>query len=186
MKHIGTCPLHTPRLYLRRFEVSDAQMVFNNWSSDEEVAKFVDWAPHENVEMTQRILESWERAYQLKDTYQWAIVDRENQEVIGSISLFQFHRRGRKFYCELGYCLAKNYWNKGLATEAAHCVLSFAFFDVGVDVVTAKYDVLNKASERVMQKIGMTRDKYIRRAVLTERRGWVDCETYFILKKDFK
>ncbi len=41
MKHIGTCPLHTPRLYLRRFEVSDAQMVFNNWSSDEEVAKFV-------------------------------------------------------------------------------------------------------------------------------------------------
>ena len=68
MKHIGTCPLHTPRLYLRRFEVSDAQMVFNNWSSDEEVAKFVAWAPHENVEMTQRILESWERAYQLKDT----------------------------------------------------------------------------------------------------------------------
>ncbi len=52
--------------------------------------------------------------------------------------------------------------------------------------MTAKYDVLNKASERVMQKIGMTRDKYIRRAVLTERRGWVDCETYFILKKDFK
>lgn len=185
MKHKGTCPLETKRLYLRRFVVSDAKMVFENWSSDEEVTKFVAWAPHQNMQVTERVLKSWEQSYQLLDTYQWAIVDRESLEVIGSISLFQFHRRGRKVYCELGYCLAKDYWNKGLATEAARRVLAFAFLEVGVDVVTAKHDVLNKASGRVMQKLGMTQDKLVRRAVLTERRGWVDCDTYILLKEDF-
>ena len=185
MKHLGTCRLDTSRLYLRRFKVSDATIVFENWSSDDEVTQFVAWPTHEDLETTERILVNWEAAYQLLNTYQWAIVDRQSDEVIGSISLFQFHRRGRRHYCELGYCLAKRYWNQGLTTEAAKTVLQFAFEQIGVDGVIAKHDVRNVASGRVMQKLGMTHDKLVRRAVLNGRREWVDCDTYVILKENF-
>lgn len=186
MKHLGTCRLDTQRLYLRRFKVSDATMVYNNWSSDDEVTQFVAWPTHQSVKMTRRILANWEVAYQSLNTYQWAIVERQSDEVIGSISLFQFDRRGHRHNCEMGYCLSKKYWNKGLMTEAAKTVLQFAFEQIGVDCVIAKHDVRNLASGRVMQKIGMTHDKLVRRAVLNGRREWVDCETYVIFKENYE
>lgn len=186
MRHLGTCFLETERLYLRRFKVSDAKMAFNNWCHDDEVTKYVTWPTHQRVEVTEEVLKSWEASYKFLDTYQWAIVDKKTDEVIGSISLFQFHRRLRRVYCEMGYCLSRQYWNQGLTTEAAQAVLDFAFKQIGVDGVVAKYDVRNLASGRVMQKIGMKQDKLVRRAVLNGRNEWVDCDTYMILKENYE
>lgn len=185
MKHLGTCRLETERLYLRKFKVSDATMVYENWSSDREVTRYVAWPVHQNVNTTKRILANWESAYQRLDIYQWAIVYRENEQVIGSISLYQFIRRGRRYRCELGYCLSKDYWNQGLMTEAATAVLQFAFEQIGVDTVIAKHDVRNPASGRVMKKIGMHHDRLVTRAVLNGHREWVDCDTYIIYKDEF-
>ena len=185
MKHLGTCNLKTSRLYLRRFKVSDAQMVYDNWSSDEEVTRYVTWPAHKDIITTKRILMDWQLYYQSPNAYQWAIVDRETDEVIGSISLYEFHRRGMRHQCELGYCLSKHYWNKGLMTEAASRVLEFAFKEIGVDSVIAKHDVRNVASGRVMQKLGMTHDKLVTRAVLNGKGEWVDCDTYIIFKHEF-
>ncbi|MDE5977313.1 MAG: GNAT family N-acetyltransferase [Turicibacter sp.] len=161
-------------------------MVFDNWSSDDEVTKFVTWPTHEDLSTTEAILISWEKAYELLTTYQWAMVDREIDEVIGSISLFQFHRRGSQHYCELGYCLSRKYWNRGVTTEAAKAILQFAFEEIGIDVVMAKHDVRNIASGKVMKKLGMIHDKLVIRAVLNGRNEWVDCDTYVISKADFK
>lgn len=185
MKHLGTCQLETERLYLRRFKVSDATMVYENWSSDREVTRYVAWPVHETINTTKRILANWEVAYRQLDIYQWAIVYRENHQVIGSISLYQFSRRGRRYNCELGYCLCKYYWNQGIMTEAATAVLQFAFEQLGVDTVIAKHDVRNPASGRVMKKIGMHHDRLVTRAVLNGHREWVDCDTYVIQKDDF-
>ena len=164
MKHLGTRNLKTSRLYLRRFKVSDAQMVYDNWSSDEEVTRYVTWPAHKDIITTKRILMDWQLYYQSPNA---------------------FHRRGMRHQCELGYCLSKHYWNKGLMTEAASRVLEFAFKEIGVDSVIAKHDVRNVASGRVMQKLGMTHDKLVTRAVLNGKGEWVDCDTYIIFKHEF-
>ena len=48
----------------------------------------------------------------------------------------------------------------------------------------AKHDVRNVASGRVMQKLGMTHDKLVTRAVLNGKGEWVDCDTYIIFKHE--
>ena len=69
-------------------------MVYDNWSSDEEVTRYVTWPAHKDIITTKRILMDWQLYYQSPNAYQWAIVDRETDEVIGSISLYEFHRKG--------------------------------------------------------------------------------------------
>lgn len=56
MKHQGTVTLETERLILRRFAVTDAEAMFRNWASSEEVARYLTWEPHENPAVTEAIL----------------------------------------------------------------------------------------------------------------------------------
>ena len=41
MEHKGTIRLETDRLILRQFKIEDAENVFNNWASDDEVTKYL-------------------------------------------------------------------------------------------------------------------------------------------------
>ena len=45
MNHLGTVQIETDRLILRKFNISDAQALFNNWTNDVEVTKFLTWSP---------------------------------------------------------------------------------------------------------------------------------------------
>ena len=62
VNHVGTCELKTNRLYLRKFRKDDAKMVFHNWTHDEELARYVIWPIHEDIETTIKILEKWEKS----------------------------------------------------------------------------------------------------------------------------
>ncbi len=187
INHVGTCELETNRLYLRRFIKDDAEMAFKNWMHDEEVARYVAWPRHQTVETTYKVVANWERAYQSLTTYQWAIVLKENQEVIGSISLFNFSSFWfkKEVNCELGYSLSRMYWNQGFATEAAQAIVEFAFEVIGVTKVKARYDVRNEASGRVMQKIGMTYEGLLPKACQNGKKQWVDCHLYQLNKSDY-
>ena len=46
MKHQGTKELETPRLLLRRFTLDDAEAIYRNWCSDEDVTKYLTWPTH--------------------------------------------------------------------------------------------------------------------------------------------
>ena len=59
---------------------------------------------------------------------------------------------------EIGWRLASTHWNKGYATEAASAVLKYAFTELKLDEVVSFTVVNNKASRRVMEKIGLWHD----------------------------
>ncbi len=52
MNHIGTIRLETDRLILRRFTMDDAEGMLNNWASDDEVTKYLNWHTHQKIEQT--------------------------------------------------------------------------------------------------------------------------------------
>lgn len=58
---------------------------------------------------------------------------------------------------EIGWRLRSEFWGQGLATEAAQACLDFAWEDLKEKEVYSFTAVLNKRSEKVMQKIGMER-----------------------------
>lgn len=59
LQQVGTRKMETERLVLRPFQVQDAQQMFENWASDEEVTRFLTWPTHESVQVTKQVLESW-------------------------------------------------------------------------------------------------------------------------------
>lgn len=46
MNHLGTVVLETTRLKLRRFTIEDAEGMYRNWASEDEVTKFLTWPTH--------------------------------------------------------------------------------------------------------------------------------------------
>ena len=163
MKHLGTKYLETNRLILRPFSLDDTAAMFKNWASDEEVTKYLTWPPHRNMNTTQKVLKSWIHNYTKEDYYQWAIVLKENHdEPIGSIGVNAYNHSID--IAQIGYCIGKQWWHKGITTEALMCIMNFLFHEVGVKRIEATHDVNNPNSGSVMKKCGMKYEGTLRQA----------------------
>ena len=156
--HLGTQTLQTPRLILRRFTMDDAQPMFDLWCNDPQVTRFLSWGPHGTIDNTKRLLKSWQQRYEDTMFYNWCI--EFEGFPIGGIDLIM--RSEKSLRAELGYCLSERYKGRGIVTEAACAVLTFAFEDVGLHKICAKHDVENPASGRIMQKLGMRQEGYMK------------------------
>lgn len=150
---IGTQPFETKRMKLRAFKLSDAQYIYKNWASNENVTKYLTWNTHENLEVSTKFCVERTKLSGRTDNFDWVMVLNETNEPVGSIGVVRADTDKRE--AEIGYVLGENWWNKGLMTEALEPVLAYLFFVVGFDTVVAEHMSDNKASGRVLEKCGM-------------------------------
>ncbi len=182
MKHIGTQYIETERLILRRFELSDAQAMFDNWASDDEVTKYLTWPTHADVSVTEGILGQWVPQYEKDDYYNWAIVLKEHgSQPIGNINVA--HWSEDREAPEIGYCMGRRWWHRGIMTEALGAVLDFLFERVGVEQIVALHDTNNPHSGGVMRKCGMVFDGVQEKAGKNNQ-GVVDMARYVLKAGD--
>lgn len=182
MEHQGTKTIETERLLLRKYVIEDAQDMFLNWASDPVVTEHMTWLPHKDISVTKGILEGWIKGYESALKYQWAIVIKENNELIGSLGIHNISDRDK---CgEIGYCIGKDYWNKGYMTETLNAVIRFCFDEVGFNRVEAMHSVKNQASGIVMKKCGMKLEGTARKRLANHEGEFIDCDWYGILKED--
>ena len=160
MNNKGTVILETERLRLRKFTMEDAEEVFRNWGSDDEVSKYVRWATHKNIDDTKVYLESVMDKYK-NNGFEWGITLKETGELIGAMVAFINEEDNRY---ELGYNTAKKYWRKGYTTEALRAVMNYLINDLGIKKFRCSHAKENPASGAVMQKVGF---KYV-------KDGWVE------------
>jgi len=182
MKHMGTVTLETERLVLRRFTMDDCPAAYRNWTGDERVTKYLRWPAHEDISVTQSVIEGWIRAYGSDSFYQWAIVPKEKGEPVGTISVVDMDGRTEKMH--IGYCLGYDWWNKGYATEAFSKVIEFLFEKVGARRIESQHDPENAASGKVMEKCGLRYEGTLRSADWSNR-GIVDARMYGMLAGDY-
>lgn len=182
LTHKGTKTLETKRLILRRACVEDAVPLFRNWASDPDVTRFLTWPAHESVEVSRLVAESWAAESEKEDYYQWMIVWKEINEPIGSISVVAFDPKVNK--AEIGYCIGKNWWGKGIVAEALSAVMDYLFREVGVNRIEARHDVKNPRSGAVMKKCGMAYEGIARQAGRNNQ-GICDICSYGVLAEDW-
>lgn len=151
--HTGTLPIETERLLLRRYQMSDAQAVFTQWTSDPETSRFWTWSPHENVEETREMLSLWIRAYEQPDNYHWVIVWKETMQPCGYIYLDDLDDGDHS--ASVHYLVARGLWRRGIATEALNAVLAYAFDTIELRRIHTHHHIDNPASGAVMAKAGM-------------------------------
>ncbi len=143
--------LETERLILRPLTVGDAQTIFENWTSDPDVARFMSWELHKTVSDTEAWLSFEEKAVEGDSVYDWGFVLKETGELIGSGGLVFLESRGMY---ELGYNIMKKYWNQGITTEAAQRIIDFGKSELNQNKFYCCHAKDNPASGRVMTKVG--------------------------------
>ena len=142
--------LNTQRLIIRKFNIDDAEALFSILS-DEEVNKYLPWFPFKSLEETKLHLQKF-----YLDTndnhnfYRYAVCLKEDNVPIGYV-----HLENNNDNNDFGYGLKKEYWNKGIITEASKTVIEELKRN-NVKYITATHDRNNIASGEVMKKIGMT------------------------------
>jgi [ribosomal protein S5]-alanine N-acetyltransferase len=183
LSHKGTEAIHTDRLLLRRFELGDAHNMFKNWANDSEVTKFLTWEPHASFEVTKETIEMWVNNYKDTKTYEWAIELKEIGEVIGSIAIVELDEEN--YACEIGYCISRKYWGKGIMTESLKAVIDYLFSEIGFNRICAKYDTNNVASGKVMEKSGMKYEGTLRQVKMRDHNEFYDLAIYAILKNEW-
>lgn len=183
MEHKGTKVIETERLMLRKFKIYDAEGIFKNWASDAEVTKYLTWEPHNSIADTKELLKKWIRNYKEDNFYHWAIVLKEEEKLIGSISVVKSSEKTE--LAHIGYCLDKDYWNKGIMTEASKAVIDFLFTEVKYHCIQSSHDPRNGASGAVMKKCAMKHDGTLRQADYNNQ-GICDACYYSILLEEYE
>lgn len=182
MNHLGTKKLETERLILRRFIIEDAEPMYKNWASEDEVTKFLTWPTHASVEVTKVVLNDWINRYENPDFYNWGIEIKETGELIGNISVVSIKESTKE--AVLGYCMGTKWWGQEIMPEAGKAVIQYLFEEAGFHRIASNHEKNNSKSGRVMQKIGMKYEGTLRSAGFSNQ-GVVDEVWYSILKEEF-
>jgi len=148
--------LTTARLLLRRWREAD-RLPFQRLNADPRVMEFLPGllAPEASDAMVVRMEQHFERhgvglfAAEL-------LADRSFLGFIG-LSTPAFDAPFMPAV-EIGWRLAAEFWNRGLATEGAQAVLRYAFETLELPRVVSFTVPHNLRSRRVMEKLGMTHD----------------------------
>lgn len=181
MNHIGTQTIDTNRLILRKFEDKDARYIYENWASDDEITKYLQWQSYTSINQGKERIEFLKENYKNKNYYDWAIVLKDINQPIGSIGCVELKEDIKAVH--IGYCIGKKWWHQGITSEALKAVIDFFFDKVGVERVESRHDPNNVNSGKVMQKCGMKYEGTMRKADFNNQ-GIVDCSYYAILKED--
>ncbi len=150
--------LETKRLILRPFESEDAEAVFECWESDPEVARYMFWTSHNDIEKTREWLVFEVGQIEKDDWYRFALVLKDTQELIGT-GLIYYEDEVASW--EIGYNLGRKHWGKGYTTEAMKEILAFADRDLQIQKFVGRYAKDNPASGNVMRKLGFRYEKDI-------------------------
>lgn len=171
--------IHTDRLTLRRFTAADAGAMFRNWAGDNEVTRYLTWPTHVSEDISAMILAEWVKGYEQDDFYQWAI--EFEGEPIGSMAVVSQNADVGKM--EIGYCIGRAWWRKGITSEALAAVIAYLFDEVGAQRIESRHDPRNPHSGAVMRKCGMKFEGTLRRSDRNNQ-GICDASHYSILSDE--
>ena len=138
------------RLLLRPIEVDRAKALHSLWT-DERVRRFLWDGETIPFERTRAIVEKSLILFEESGFGIWGVCDRSSKELLGFAGYWPFRTPPS---IELLFGVAPEHWNRGIATESSRCVIRYGFEELGFQSVEASTDLANKASVRVLEKLG--------------------------------
>ena len=174
--------LRTARLLLRSLDHADVPNMVRLAGAKEIAATTLNIPHPYAVEDALRFLESSSQDFRTGRSASFAISILPERELCGVVGLTIAYTHK---HAELGYWIGVPFWGTGFATEAATAVVEFGFETLRLNRIYAHHFTGNKASQRVLEKIGMSHEGRFRQHI----RKWdefIDIENYGVLAEDFR
>lgn len=179
---LTTPTLHTARLLLRPFTEADTDAIYA-LMSNATVLRYWDAPPWHERTQAERFIARCQEMAQEGSGARLAIERNVDGVFIGWCVLMKWEPTYRS--AMIGYCLDDKAWGQGFATEAADALLQWAFDTLDLNRVQSGADTRNRASERVLEKLGFVREGTLREDCIVN--GEVsDTSVYGLLRREWK
>lgn len=166
--------IETERLFFRKFDLGDLPLLIEQ-RSDPDVNRYLGGTRLQNPEALAKRIRFYMSCYESHGFGMCPMFWKETGEMIGAAGIQPLENTGET---EVGYSVVKDFWGKGIGTEAARGWLHYGFTTAGLDRIVAVAVTENTVSRRIMEKLGMKYEK-------TEIHYEEECAFYAISKKDF-
>ena len=174
--YLSDFPLYTKRLVIRPLRPTDAEQAYLTVDLDKDVSRFINRAS--SLKQKAERFEKLIAGYEAENYGYFALAPIESDDqLIGWVGLTPLDGHP---YTQLLYGLARKYWGKGFASEAAASMLRYAFQRMHLSELVAVVNPENVHSKKLLEKIGMTPRGHLN----WQRQGLVD--VFGIRRREYK
>jgi len=177
--------IETDRLKLDEIKMDDRESIFDLFSNND-VVKYYDLAAFSHIHQADKLIEMVKARFYDSLGIRWAIRLKDTQQCIGTCGFNSWNLASRS--AVIGYDLNRNFWGRGLITEALNCIIKTAFAGNlkcdNINRIQADTVLGNFASEAVLAKLGF-RKEGVRRQSGYWKGKYHDLTCYGLLKEEF-
>ncbi|TPN81175.1 GNAT family N-acetyltransferase [Aquimarina algicola] len=170
--------IETERLLLREITLDDAESLLKLYS-DPKVQRYTGEPVVKSIEEIKKAIETRIVNYKKYGFGRWATILKSEKQFVGWAGLAYLPEFDK---IDLGYRFLPEYWGLGIATEVSRAILDYGFDTLKIKKIVAIAMTENKASIRVMEKIGMEFDKFAPYELGSEDAIWYWCDKKLITK----
>ena len=170
--------IETERLLLRDITLEDKEAMFK-LNSDPRVLKYTGEPAIRSIEEMEKAIIRRSIEYKKYGYGRWATFLKDGKKFVGWAGLAYLPEFDE---IDLGYRFLAEYWGLGLATEASRAILNYGFDTLKLGRIVAIAVKENKASIRVMEKVGMEFEKFAPYEPGSEDAIWYWCDKKLIMK----
>jgi RimJ/RimL family protein N-acetyltransferase len=176
--------LITERLILRPPTRKDIEDIVANANSIE-VSRYLALVPYPYRLKDAKDFLEYLRKRAKRNPYHFGITLKGSGKLVGMIGFTGLDKFSAK--TEVGYWLGKKHWRQGITEEALKAMVKFAFHKLKLVRLQADVFVENKASAKLLKKIGFKKEGFKRRGARAKSTGkWHDTYSFGLLRSDIK
>ncbi|MCW3167145.1 GNAT family N-acetyltransferase [Chryseobacterium sp. 09-1422] len=142
--------IETERLYLREFDISDAESFFE-LNLNPNVIKYTGNSAFKDIDEAKVFLENYSD-YQRNGFGRWAVINKSTQEFLGWCGLKYSEELDET---DIGFRFFEHFWNQGFVTESAKVCIDYGFNELNIKTIIGRAMKENIASIKVLEKIGL-------------------------------
>lgn len=173
-------PLATQRLELRPFRDDDVDALFD-YHSRPEAARYLLNGPLDRDGVRAKIERHQTQRGLDTDARALAVAVEFEGRLIGDVGIWLIDETDAK--AEIGWVFSPDVAGRGFATEAVSALIDAVFATYPLHRVEAQMDGRNEASARLCERVGMTREAFLRQDFWSKGE-WTDTIKYGLLAAD--
>jgi ribosomal-protein-alanine N-acetyltransferase len=169
--------LHTPRLLLRRIDMSDAETWYEQ-RRDKVLMQHIGRSLATHLEDVYELIQRVDKAIESNEAINWAITIPPDDTLIGTIGFVRMKLENHR--AEVGYMLGSGQHGKGIMTEALEAVVKYGFEVVRLHSIEGVIAPANLASARVLERGGFIKEAMFKENIFFEGQ-FLDSTVYSLL-----
>ncbi len=175
--------LETQRLLLNKIEPRHAPDLLAFWG-DDAVTEYTDFESYSSMAKIEEIIHGIRSYFEKQGGIRFGIFLKDGGKLIGTCGFNSWvTERGNRG--EIGYDLHQNYWRQGYMYEALKEILQYGFQEMKLHRIEADVDPHNVASQKLLEKIGFTKEGCLRDVGYWKGQYWTNW-IYGILENEFQ